>query len=85
MKSLKQFEMDIDERLQELCDTFRKKSSAGEDVDFAEYTRYGSPHSYQSKISIDHLYTLIIQRLPDSIWKTLYLQSTDNLFQLVLD
>ena len=40
MKSLKQFELDIDERIRELCEAFGRKSMAGEDVDFAEYTRY---------------------------------------------
>lgn len=44
MKALKQFETNIDEQILELCDIFRRKSNAGKDVDFAEYTRYDAPH-----------------------------------------
>lgn len=44
MKASKQFETDIDERILELCDTFGRKSNAGKDVDFAEYTRYDASH-----------------------------------------
>lgn len=49
MKALKQFEVDTDERILELCGALKRKSIAGEDVDFAEYTRYGcqDEHSYQ--------------------------------------
>ena len=42
MKALKGFERDIDERILELCDVLRQKSITGEEVDFAEYTRYES-------------------------------------------
>lgn len=50
MKALKQFEVDIDERILEVCDAFEQKSIAGEDVDFAEYTRYDYPGSYSYKL-----------------------------------
>ena len=42
MKALKNFERDVDERISELSDVFGQKAIAGEDVDFAEYTRYDS-------------------------------------------
>lgn len=50
MKALKQFEVDIDERILEVCDAFEQKSIAGEDVDFAEYTRYDYPGSHSYKL-----------------------------------
>lgn len=50
MKALKQFEMDIDERILELCDTFEQKSIAGEAVDCAEYTRYDCSDSHSYKL-----------------------------------
>lgn len=50
MKPLKSFEMDIDECILELCDTFEQKSIAGEAVDCVEYIWYDCSHSHSYKI-----------------------------------
>ena len=40
MKSLKELEADVDERIFELCEAFRNRSArTGKEIDFSEYTR----------------------------------------------
>ena len=46
MKSVKQYEDAINERISELCDGILRKSRSGQSVDLAEYTRWYLADTY---------------------------------------